>query len=50
MTIIDKLDDEKVNEIANSFGYDLKNSKKMEENKTRIIELDLWDISEILFF
>jgi hypothetical protein len=47
MTIIDKLDDEKVNEIAN--GYNLKNSKKMEENKTRIIELDLRDVSEILF-
>ena len=47
MTIIDKLGNDKVNEIAN--GYNQKNSKKMEENKTRIIELDLRDVSEILF-
>jgi hypothetical protein len=50
MTSVDQFDDEKVSEIANSFGPDLKNSKKMEENRTPIIELDLWDVSEILFF
>ena len=49
MTNVDKLDDDKVAEIANSLGYDLKKSKKLEENKTLIVELDLWDVSEILF-
>jgi hypothetical protein len=49
MTTIDKLDDDKVAQIANSLGYDLKKSKKTEEKKPLIVELDLWDVSEILF-
>ena len=50
MPNIDKLDDEKVMKIDNSFGFELKKSKKTEKNKTRILELDLRDVSEILFF
>lgn len=50
MTNVDKLDDDKVMEIAKTLGYELKIPKKVEENKTRIFELDLRDVSEILFF
>jgi hypothetical protein len=50
MTNIDKVDDDKVLEVAKSLGYDPKKSKGIEEYKTRISELDLWDVSKILFF
>jgi len=49
MSDIDKLDDDKVARIANRLGYDLKNSKNIEENGTSILELDLRDVFELLF-
>ncbi len=50
MTNIDKLDDDMVLEIAQNMGYDSKKSKELKKYKTQISEMDLWDISKILFF
>ena len=50
MTNIDKLDSDKVLEIAQNMGYDPKKSKELKKYKTQISEMDLWDISKILFF
>jgi hypothetical protein len=50
MTNIDKLGGDKVLEIARNMGYDPKKSKDLKKYKTQISEMDLWDISKILFF
>jgi hypothetical protein len=50
MTNIDKLDDDKVVEVAKNLGYDPKKSKGLEKYKAQIFEMDLWDISKVLFF
>jgi hypothetical protein len=50
MTDIDKLDDDKLFEIARNLGYDPTKSKELKKYKTQISKMDLWDISKILFF
>jgi hypothetical protein len=50
MTNIGNEDDDKVFEVAQNMGYDPKKSKELEKYKTQISEMDLWDISKILFF
>jgi hypothetical protein len=50
MANADKIGDNKVFEVAKSLGYDPTKSKELEKCITRILELDLWDISKILFF
>ena len=50
MTNIDKLDGDKVLDIARNMGYDPKKSKELKKYKTQISKMDLWDISKILFF
>jgi hypothetical protein len=50
MINIKNLDGGKVLEIAQNMGYDPKKSRELEKYKTEISEMDLWDISKILFF
>ncbi len=50
MTAIDKLDYEKVIEIAQNMGYDPKRPAELNQYIDRISQMDLWDISKILFF
>lgn len=50
MTTIDKLDYEKVIEIAQNMGYDPKRPAELTEYIDTISKMDLWDISKILFF
>jgi hypothetical protein len=50
MTILDKLDDDKLLEIARNIGYDVKKSTELTKYKTQISKMDPWDISKILFF
>ena len=50
MPNIDKLDDQKVLEVAQKRGYDPKKSGGLEEYRTHTLEMDLWDRSKALFF
>jgi hypothetical protein len=50
MTTIDTLDPEKVIEIAQNMGYDPKRPAELNQYIDRISQMDLWDISKILFF
>ena len=50
MTAIDKLDYEKVVEIAQIMGYDPKKPTELNQYINKISQMDLWDISKILFF
>jgi hypothetical protein len=50
MTNIDKLNDNKALEIAQKMGYPTKNLEEMKKLKSRISEMDIWDISKMLFF
>lgn len=50
MPNIDKLDPDKVLEVAQKMGYDPKKSRGLEEYRTQILEMDLWDLSKALFF
>ncbi len=50
MTNIDKLNDEKLLEIAQNMGCDVKKSAELKKYKTQISKMDPWDISKILFF
>ncbi len=50
MTNTDKLNDEKLLEIAQNMGYDVKKSTDLANCKTQISKMDPWDISKILFF
>lgn len=50
MTNIDKFDDDKLLEIAQNMGYDVKKSTELKNCRTQISKMDLWDISKILFF
>ncbi len=50
MTKVDKMDDDVIVEVAKSLGYDPEKSTEIEKYKARISEMNLWDISKILFF
>jgi hypothetical protein len=50
MTTIDKLDSDKVIEIARNMGYDPKKPTELDQYINEISKMDLWDISKILFF
>ncbi len=50
MTAIDKLDYEKVIEIAQNMGYDPKKPEELNQYIDTISKMDLWDISKALFF
>lgn len=50
MTILDRLDDDKLLEIAQNMGYDVEKSTELMKYKTQISKMDLWDISKVLFF
>jgi hypothetical protein len=50
MTNIDKMDDNIVLEIARRMGYTTKNLQELKKYKAQISEMDVWDISKILFF
>lgn len=50
MLTIDRLDHDKVIEVAQNMGYDPKNPAELTECINKISKMDLWDISQILFF
>jgi len=50
MHTIDRLDHEKVIEVAQNMGYDPKKPTELTECINKISKMDLWDISKILFF
>jgi hypothetical protein len=50
MLTIDKLDHDKVIEVARNMGYDPKKPTELTEYVNKISKMDLWDISQILFF
>jgi hypothetical protein len=50
MAAIDKLDYDKVIEVARNMGYDPKKPKDLSQYIKKISKMDLWDISRILFF
>jgi hypothetical protein len=50
MAAIDTLDYDKVIEVARNMGYDPKKPTELEQYIDKISEMDLWDISKILFF
>jgi hypothetical protein len=50
MTNIDKMDNDKILEIAQNMGFSTKNLEELKKFKTQISEMDIWDISKILFF
>jgi hypothetical protein len=50
MSGIKKLDYDKVIEVARNMGYNSKYPKQLNKYIKKISEMDLWDISKILFF
>ena len=50
MTNMDKMDDDMIVEVAKSLGFDQEKPTEIERYKAQISEMDLWDISKILFF
>ncbi|MBP1749306.1 MAG: hypothetical protein H6Q52_1845 [Deltaproteobacteria bacterium] len=50
MLTIDRLDHDKVIEVAQNMGYDPKKPAELTECINKISKMDLWDISQILFF
>ena len=50
MLAIDKLDYDKVLEVAQNMGYDPRKPTELNKYINDISKMDLWDISEILFF
>jgi hypothetical protein len=46
----DKLDYDKVIEVAQNMGYNPKKPKELQKYINKISKMDLWDISKILFF
>jgi hypothetical protein len=50
MLTIDKLDHDKVIEVAQNMGYDPNKPTELAECINEISKMDLWDISKILFF
>ena len=50
MPKMDKMDDDMIVEVAKSLGFDQEKPTEIEEYKAQISEMDLWDISKILFF
>lgn len=53
MTNIDEMDDDKILEIAQIMGYatkKLEGLNDLKKYKAQISEMDIWDISKILFF
>jgi len=50
MAAIDKLDYDKVIEVARNMGYDPKKPTELGQYIKKISKMDLWDISRILFF
>ena len=50
MLAINELDPDKVVEIAQNLGYDPEKPAELDKYRDMIAEMDLWDISKILFF
>jgi hypothetical protein len=50
MLAIDKVDYDKVIEVAQNLGYDPKKPTELNQYIDKISKMDLWDISKILFF
>ena len=50
MNTINKLDYDKVIEVAQKLGYDPKKPSELNKYINDISKMDLWDISKILFF
>jgi hypothetical protein len=50
MPKMDKMDDDMIVEVAKSLGFDQEKPTEIEKYKAQISEMDLWDISKILFF
>lgn len=50
MLAINKLDRDKVIEIAQNLGYDPEKPGELDKYRDMIAKMDLWDISKILFF
>lgn len=49
MTKSDEMDEQKLRELAKSLGYKLSRLREAEKNRPQVLELDLRDVSEILF-
>jgi len=45
----ERVEEQRVRELARSLGYELTRLKNGEDDKQRVLELDLRDVSEILF-
>lgn len=50
MLNIDRLNEDKIIEVAQKMGYDPNKPKELQKCKTIISQMDEWDISRILFF
>ena len=50
MLNIDRLNEDKIIEVAQTMGYDPNKPKELKKCKTIISQMDEWDISRILFF
>jgi hypothetical protein len=50
MNTMDKLDHEKIMEVAQKMGYDPTNPTDLDKYISDISKMDLWDISKTLFF
>ena len=50
MNTINKLDYDKVIEVAQKLGYDPQKPAELDKYINDISKMDLWDISKILFF
>jgi hypothetical protein len=50
MIAMDKLDYDKVIEIAQNMGYNPEKPQELKKFINKISKMDLWDISKILFF
>jgi hypothetical protein len=50
MLNIDRLNEDKIIEVAQKMGYDPNKPRELKKYKTMISQMDEWDISRILFF
>jgi hypothetical protein len=50
MNAMDKLDHDKVIEVAQNMGYNPEKPKELKKFIKKMSKMDLWDISKILFF
>jgi hypothetical protein len=50
MLNIDRLNEDRIIEVAQKMGYDPNKPRELKKYKTMISQMDEWDISRILFF